>query len=99
MDVILGPLFAILSVAVRLYMWVVVIAVILSWLVNFNVINTTNRFVYMVMSFFYGITEPALRKIRRFIPNFGGFDLSPIVSIFALAFLENVLKNLAFRFG
>ena len=99
MDVILGPFFAILSVAVRWYMWVVMIAVILSWLVNFHVINTGNRFVYMVMSFLYGITEPAFRKIRQFVPNFGGFDLSPLLLIFALFFLELVLKNLAFKFG
>ncbi len=99
MDVIIGPFFAILSVAVRWYTWVVVIAVVMSWLVNFNVINTHNRFVHMTMSFFYGITEPALRKIRQFIPSFGGFDLSPVVLILALAFLENVLGNLAFRFG
>ena len=72
-------------------MWIVIIGVVLSWLVAFNVVNTTNRFVYMVGDFTHRATEPALGRIRRYIPNLGGMDISPIVLIILLMFLQRFI--------
>lgn len=98
MDVVLIPLINLVLVVINLYIWVLVISVVLSWLVGFNVVNTSNRLVYIVMDFSYRITEPALRPIRRYMPDFGGVDLSPLVLILILWFFEQVLKNIAYAF-
>ena len=76
---------------IGLYMMVVIGQVILSWLVSFSVVNTQNRFVYMVGDFLYRATEPALKRIRRFMPNLGGLDLSPVILILGLIFLRQLL--------
>ncbi|MFQ5617518.1 MAG: YggT family protein [Rhodospirillales bacterium] len=76
---------------ISLYIWVVVIGVVLSWLVHFGVVNTSNPFVYRVGEFVYRITEPALRPIRNVLPNMGGIDISPIVLILALVFIRNLV--------
>ncbi len=94
MDVIIGPLFWLLNTVITLYIWLLVAAAVLSWLVAFNVINTHNRFVYMVGDFLYRITEPVLRPIRRVLPAMGGIDLSPMVLILLLLFLQQVLARL-----
>ncbi len=91
MDAIVIPMLNLLLTVVDLYIWVVIISVILSWLVSFKVINISNRFVYMVGDFTYRITEPALKPIRNFMPNLGGVDISPIVLILLLIFLKDVL--------
>ena len=80
------------ATVIHLYMWLIIIQVILSWLVAFNVVNTSNRFIYLVGDFLYRVTEPALGPIRRFLPNLGGIDLSPLVLILLLAFLQNLLR-------
>ena len=97
MDVILVPLIQVIVIAIDLYIWALIISAILSWLVAFNIINTRNRFVYTVMDVLYRVTEPALRPIRNFLPNFGGLDLSPIVLILILYFIQSMLQRLAFR--
>ncbi len=97
MNTILIPLLIVVDVALSLYMWAVIISVILSWLVGFNVINTYNRFVHMVISSLKQIVEPALRYIRQFLPIFGGLDLSPIVLMLAIYFVRQVLFQ--FRIG
>ncbi len=74
-----------------IYIWLLIASAIMSWLVAFNVINTRNRFVYMAMSFLYRITEPALRPLRRIIPNLGGVDISPIILILLLYFVRNLI--------
>ena len=84
----------IIGLLINLYIWVLVIGAILSWLAAFDVINTRNRFVQGVGDFIYRITEPALRPIRRFIPALGGVDVSPLVLIFALMFLQSFLHHL-----
>ncbi len=76
---------------IGLYIMVVVGQVILSWLVSFQVVNTSNRFVYMVGDFLYRATEPALKPIRRVMPNLGGLDISPVVLILALVFARQLL--------
>ena len=98
MDVIAVPLLRLLIGLIDLYMWIVIISVIMSWLVAFNVINTSNKFVYMVMDLVYRATEPALNKIRRYMPNLGGLDLSPIVLIFILIFIKDLLFRVLLRF-
>jgi YggT family protein len=99
MDVVLQPLIFVIVTAIDIYIWLIIISAILSWLVAFNVINTRNRFVYMVGDFLYRVTEPALRPIRRFLPNLGGIDVSPVILILVLIFAKGVLTNLAFRIG
>ena len=76
-----------------LYMWALILSAVLSWLVTFNVINTSNRFVYMVGDFLYRITEPALRPIRRVIPNLGGIDISPIILILLISLIRNLMRE------
>ncbi len=91
--IIIDPLFRIAMIAVGLYIWLIIIGAILSWLVAFNVVNTSNRAIYMIGDFLYRITEPAMRPIRRILPNMGGIDLSPVVLILGLIFLQMVLGN------
>ena len=91
--IILDPLLQVLIIALDFYMWVVIIWVIMSWLVAFNVINTRNQVVHMIGSVLQQLTEPALRPIRRFMPNLGGVDLSPLVLLLAIFFVQMVLQN------
>lgn len=93
MDVILIPLLAVISTVIGIYSWIVIASVIMSWLVNFNIINTNNNFMLMIMEFLYKATEPVLMKIRRFVPIISGFDLSPIVLILFLWFLQAVIAR------
>jgi YggT family protein len=89
-------LYNLLTALITLYVWALILSAILSWLVAFNVINTSNRFVYMVGDFLHRITEPALRPIRRFIPSLGGIDISPILLILALFFVRDLLRDIFF---
>jgi YggT family protein len=98
MDVIAVPLLRLLLGVIDLYMWIVIISVVMSWLVSFNVINTSNKFVYMLMDLVYRATKPALNKIRRYMPNLGGLDLSPVVLIFILIFIKDLLFRVLLRF-
>ena len=70
MDIIFVPLLNVLQYAIELYVWVVIIHIIMSWLVNFNVINVSNQFVVIMNNFLYAVTEPVLQRIRRFLPSF-----------------------------
>lgn len=79
---------------ISLYMWALIISVALSWLAQFNVINTSNRFVYTIGDFLFRITDPVLRRIRSIIPPLGGIDLSPMILILALIFIRNLLPDL-----
>ncbi len=76
---------------VSLYIWVLIIHVIFSWLVAFNVLNTTNRFVYSVLDISHKLTFPPLNFIRRFLPNLGSIDISPIILILGLMFFRNLV--------
>lgn len=97
MDVIIGPLFMVINLVIQLYIYLIIASAVLSWLVAFNVINTSNRIVYTIGDFLYRVTEPALRPIRRVMPDLGPVDLSPIVLLLILFFLQQVLANLAMR--
>jgi len=93
MNTILIPLIQVAYIALDLYLWAIIISVIMSWLVAFNVVNTSNRFVYMVGDFIYRITEPVLRPFRKFIPNLGGIDVSPIIVILLIFFIRNLMRE------
>jgi YggT family protein len=87
-----------ISTVISIYIWVLIVQVIMSWLIAFNVVNTRNRFVYAVADVAYKLTEPALRPIRRILPTFGGVDLSPVVLILLLGFIQRLLGELAIRY-
>ena len=76
---------------VSIYIWILIINAIISWLVAFNVLNTSNRFVYSVLDVSYRLTAPPLNYVRRFLPNLGSIDISPVVLILALMFLRNLI--------
>ena len=76
----------------KLYSYVVIANVIISWLISFNVLNTSNRFVYSVLEFTYKLTDPIYNKIRRFLPNLGAFDISPIILLLLIWFIEMCMK-------
>ena len=81
----------VLLLVLQLYVWLLIAAAVLSWLIAFNVVNTRNQFVAMVADFLYRITEPALRPIRNMMPNLGGIDISPIILILVIFLLERVI--------
>ena len=76
----------------KLYSYVVIANVIISWLVAFNILNTSNRFVYSILEFSYRLTDPILNKIRRFLPNLGSLDISPIILLLLIWFIEMCMK-------
>lgn len=78
---------------INIYIWLIILQVVLSWLIAFNVVNTNNRFVYLVGDFLYRVTEPAMRPIRRILPNLGGIDLSPMVLLLLLIFAQRLLAE------
>jgi YggT family protein len=84
----------VIEIALNLYIWVLIIGAVMSWLVAFGVINMHNRFVQMASDIIYRVTEPALRPIRRILPPMGGLDLAPLVLILIIIFLQSFLRNL-----
>lgn len=99
MDVILVPLVTVILIALNLYWWAVLIYVMLEWLERFNVINRYNQFVYGMHTFLFRIVEPALVMIRRVLPSIGSIDLSPIVLILLIVFVEGVIARLTLKFS
>ena len=79
---------------VTLYIWILIINAVISWLVAFNILNTGNRFVYAVMDVSYKLTAPPLNFIRRFMPNLGAIDISPVILILLLMFFRNLVFEL-----
>ena len=72
----------------KIYEWIVIIHVILSWLISFNILNTQNRLVYAVLDFTYRATSPILDKIKNYIPNLGQIDISPVILLLGLWFIK-----------
>lgn len=95
MDIVLLPLIQVINIALQLFIYALIISAILSWLVAFNIINTQNQFVSNIGYFLHRVTEPALRPIRRIIPDLGGIDISPIILILIIYFAQGVLGRLA----
>jgi YggT family protein len=75
----------------QIYIWLLIAAAILSWLIAFNVVNTRNQAVHMIGDVLYRLTEPLLRPIRSMLPHLGGIDISPVILILIILFLENVI--------
>lgn len=95
MGAFLVPLIQIFIYLLDIYWWIIVLSAVLSWLIAFNVINTYSRPVAMIGDFLYRASEPALRPIRRFLPNLGGLDVSPIVLLLIIWFIRRELEQLA----
>lgn len=81
----------IILLVLQIYIWLLIAAAVLSWLVAFNVVNTRNPVVHAVGDFLYRITEPVLRPIRNMLPNLGGIDVSPVILILLILLIENVI--------
>ncbi|MGE7369610.1 YggT family protein [Neorhizobium sp. NPDC001467] len=91
-----GIIFALIQViqmALTLFVYILIASAIFSWLYAFNVINSRNQFVNAIGSFLYNVTEPVLRPIRRMMPNLGGIDISPIILILIIYFLQMIIAN------
>jgi len=84
-------LFILIDSLITIYLWIIIINAVLSWLVAFNILNTQNRFVFSVLDATYKMTDPVLNRIRRFIPTFGSIDVSPVILILLLMFLRNII--------
>ena len=95
MQDVLMPLIIVVNYAIELLKLVVLASIVMSWLVAFNVVNTRNRAVYMIMDVLYRVTEPVLRPLRRIIPNTGAVDLSPIALFFILWLIQMYLPMIA----
>ena len=76
----------------KLYSYVVIANVVISWLIAFNVLNTQNRFVYSILELTYRLTDPILNKIRHFLPNLGSLDISPVILLLLIWFVEMCMK-------
>ncbi len=89
-----------INAVLDIYWWIVILSVVLSWLYAFNVVNPSNQFVRAVGQFVHEATEPLLSRIRRFMPNLGTIDISPIVLLLAITFLQILLRtSIAPAFG
>ena len=84
-------LIKLIDIIIDIYTWILIGSAIMSWLVAFGVVNTRNQLVRMLVDVLYRLTEPALRPIRRVIPNLGGVDISPIILLLALFFVRSLM--------
>jgi len=92
----LVPVIDVVIALLNLYWWVIIIAAVASWLIAFGVINTYNRTVARILDVLYRLTEPALRPIRQFLPNFGGIDISPVILLLIIWLIERELVQTEF---
>ena len=81
----------VILIVLDLYVWLLIASAILSWLIAFNVVNTRNQFVSAIAEFLFRITEPVLAPIRRMLPSLGGLDISPIIVILIIMFIQRVI--------
>ncbi len=94
-----NPIIALINLLLDLYWWVVIIAVIVSWLIAFNVINTYNNFVRSLLRALEALTEPVFRRVRKVVPPMGGLDFSPLIVLVLIWFLQYSLFWASNRFG
>lgn len=97
MDIIVIPLLGLILKVLNIYVFLLLVWVILSWLVAFNVVNTQNAFVHMVGTFLDRITAPVLYPIRKILPPMGGLDLSPLILILLVYFLQDVIEGIVLK--
>ena len=83
----------VILLVLQLYVWLLIASAILSWLIAFNVVNTRNQVVSTIADFLWRITEPVLRPIRSFMPNLGGIDISPVILILIIFFIQSVITR------
>lgn len=93
-NAILAASLELANTVLGLYVWALIVSAILSWLVAFGVVNTHNRAVQVIGDVLFRITEPVLRQVRRFVPIIGGLDLSPVVVILAIFFVQSFIRHL-----
>ena len=91
-------LLQVLYYAIEIYVWILIASAVFSWLVAFDVVNRRNRTVNTVADFLYRITEPPLRPLRRIIPSFGGIDVTPVILILILYFIQRLIVNNMYKF-
>ena len=82
----------VIMLALQLYVWILIASAVMSWLVAFGVVNMRNDVVRTIWNFLYQATEPALRPIRRILPNLGGIDISPIILLLIIFFIQRVIE-------
>jgi YggT family protein len=87
----MNPFLWLIDTIITLFIWLLIASAVLSWLIAFNVVNMRNQFVAAIADFLYRVTEPVLRPIRSVLPNMGGIDISPVILIIGLLFLQRVL--------
>ena len=87
----MNSLVILISQITELFIWLLIVQAIMSWLINFGIINTQSNFVNMIGTFLYKITEPLLKPIRKLLPEFSGVDISPVILIMLLIFFRNLL--------
>lgn len=81
----------VILLALDLYWWVIILSAVFSWLYAFGIVDPRNQFVATIGRMLYQLTEPALRPIRRFVPNFGGLDISPIILLLIIFLIQRVI--------
>ena len=89
----MNPFLWLVDTIITIYIWLLIASAVLSWLIAFNVVNTRNPIVNSVGEFLYRVTEPLLRPIRNLMPNLGGIDVSPVILILIILFLQNVIER------
>jgi YggT family protein len=97
METTMNPFLWLVDTIITIYIWLLIASAVLSWLIAFNVVNTRNPIVNSIGDFLYRVTEPLLRPIRNVMPNLGGIDVSPVILIIALLFLERFVFWIYFR--
>ena len=95
MTAVAASLASVIVIAIQLYIYVLIAAAVLSWLIAFNVVNMRNRFVAILTDTLYRLTEPVLRPIRNILPDLGGIDISPVILILILIFFQNLAIRLS----
>ena len=98
MDIIMVPLISLVIDFLGLLMWFMIVSIAISWLVFFNVLNPYNRLIRFLMDFYEKLFSPILNPIRNFLPNLGGIDLSPLILMFLISFIQNVLGRVLIKF-
>ena len=91
---IIYALLKVTHMVLSFYLWILFASIILSWLTNFGIVNSYQPFVQAVGRFLYAVTEPVLRPIRRFVPSFGGLDVSPMILILVIYFFQSLIRNI-----
>lgn len=94
-----NPFVNLIVTLLDIYGWIVLAAVVMSWLVNFGVINIHNQFARSIVRFLDAMTEPLFRQVRRFVPSIGGLDISPLIVLIGVFFLQNLVQWGAVRLG